>query len=334
MIFAGGLHLGNLILAHSRDLSRSGFHLSAEFLTQNLKVGFNALHQSYLALFGEHNLQFLDVHLAADKFCHMQQGVFGILVLHGDDGFLQRLTDVLLGAFAQAQNHRGRLLCQGHLTLKGLVDGISVGYRPLAQVHALFALLAGSTRQVTIEAVGVERSIGRHQLGYGLEACIERQVRRLFVGIHLAAPETLAVQANVPVTEVILHKIRDESACLRRLVSLVVSSHLLYQAVQLRQHPFIYLLIFRLNRILRIPSIHIGIKGEEAIRIIQRSEELTADLIHAFGVELQILPRTRVGQHIPAHGVGAILRQRAKRINRVTQAFRHLSTLLIQHQTI
>ena len=60
----------------------------------------------------------------------MQEGIGSLAIRCRDDGFLERLTDVLLGTFAEREDSRSRLLSEVHLTLKGLVDERFVGLGP------------------------------------------------------------------------------------------------------------------------------------------------------------------------------------------------------------
>ena len=160
----------------------------------------------------------------------MQQRVCRLLIRRRDDRLLQRLTHVLLGAFTQTENHTGGLLCQVHLTLKVEVDERFVGFRPLAQVNGL-------TYQVAIETIGIERRIRRHQLGYGLQTGVQRLIRCLLVGIHLAAPETFAVQTYVPVAQVILYEVRDSTTGFGWFIRLIRLRHLLYERVEFGENP-------------------------------------------------------------------------------------------------
>lgn len=61
--------------------------------------------------------------------------------------------------------------------------------------------------QVGEDAVGHEGREGRGESRHGLQAGIKSLVSGEFVIAHAAAPETFAVQANVPVREVLAHEI-------------------------------------------------------------------------------------------------------------------------------
>ena len=82
------------------------------------------------------------------------------------------------------------------------------------------------------------------------------------------------------------------------------------------------------------PVIHIRIEGEEAISVIERSEELTTHFIDTFWIKLEVLPRAGVGKHIPAHGIGSVGIECTKRIDGIAETFRHLIAVLIEHESV
>ena len=95
------------------------------------------------------------------------------------------------------------------------------------------------------------------------------------------------------------------------------------QSLQNRQNPTVYLrtFIYRHFRFLISEAIHIGIKCEERIGIIQSTEEFTTNLIHPVGIKFQVIPRRRIGNHVPTQRIGAILFDSAERIYRIAQTF-------------
>ncbi len=259
----------------------------------------------------------------------MEQGLQRLFVGRRDNGFLQRLTHILLSTLAQTENHRCSLLRQIHTAFQVFVYQRLIGFRPVAQMHGLAC-------QVAIEAVGKEWCIGCHQLRHGLQTGVECGVCRLLVGVHLAAPEAFAIETDIPVAQVILHEVGDSTSCLGGLICLIISSNLLNKRVQTAQNPFVD---FRILCIVHcalciVPTVHIGIESKETVCIVERAEELAAHLVHALGVELEVIPRTGVGEHIPAHRVGTVLVECSKRIHRIAQPFRHLVAVLIQHQSV
>ena len=230
MIVAFGFDLCNLFLSHCIDLGCYGFHLCAYFLAEYLEVRFDLLDEFDFRLVGRYDYQFLDVHLCADEVSHVVECLQSLFVLYGDHGFLQRLAHVLFGFLAQREDHRGSLTCQIHRAFEVFVDECLVSFGPIGEVHAC-------AYEVAIEAVGIERCIGCHEQGYGLEAGIKCLVRCLLVGIHLTAPETLAVQSHVPVAEVVLHKVGDSASGFGGFVGVVCLGYLLNEGVEFGEYP-------------------------------------------------------------------------------------------------
>ena len=206
----------------------------------------------------------------------------------------------------------------------------------------------GFIGQIAVEAVGIERRVRCHKLGNGLEAGVESCVRCLFVSIHLSAPKTLAVEAHVPVREIVLYKIRDSSSGFGRFVCLVRLSDFLDEGVEFGEYPSVDLGIFfrfvavslpRRCRVVavfdsRLPAIYIGIESKETVGVIEGAEELAAHLIDSFGVELKVLPWAGVGEHIPAHGVGAIGIECPKGIDGIAEAFGHFVAVFIEDKSV
>ena len=162
---------------------------------------------------------------------------------------------------------------------------------------------------------------------YGLEAGIKGLICRLFVGIHIATPETFAVETHVPVREVVLHKIRDSTSGFGRFIRLVRLGNLFDKRVEFGKDPFVDLGERRMavRAVGRTrPPVHVGIEGKEAIGVIEGAEELTAHLIHTFGIELEVLPRSRIGHHVPPNSVCSVGIECAEGIHGITQTFGHL----------
>ena len=194
----------------------------------------------------------------------------------------------------------------------------------------------GFTAQIAIETIGIEGCVRSHELRHGLKTSIEGLICRLFIRIHAAPPETLAVQTYVPVTQVVLHKITDGTSCLGWFICLVGFGYVLHKRVQFGKYPTIDLRECRYTGIpgSRIPVVHVRIQCKESVGVIERAEELTAHFIHSFGIELKVLPRAGVSQHVPTNGVSTICIQCSKRIDGITQTFGHLVTVLIEHESV
>ena len=76
--------------------------------------------------------------------------------------------------------------------------------------------------------------------------------------------------------------------------------------------------------------VDIGIKSEDGIGVIKGAEELAANLVHSGLVELEIVPRLSVREHIPSQSIGAVSVESLERIHRVAQSLRHLVAILIE----
>ena len=81
-------------------------------------------------------------------------------------------------------------------------------------------------------------------------------------------------------------------------------------------------------------GVDVGIKREKAVRIVKRAEELAAHFVHALDVELKIVPRLGIRDHVPAHGVRAVLLNHLERIDGVAQPLAHLVAVLVEHQSV
>ena len=81
-------------------------------------------------------------------------------------------------------------------------------------------------------------------------------------------------------------------------------------------------------------GVDVGIKREKAVRIVKRTEELAAHLVHTLDVELEIVPRLGVRDHVPAHGVRAVLLDHLERVDGVAQPLAHLVAVLVEHQPV
>ena len=203
-------------------------------------------------------------------------------------------------------------------------------------MYRLVRVAAADGIQVAEDTVGDERCERCREHRNGLQAGVERLVGRQFVVVHTAAPETLAVQAHVPVREVFSHELLD-GACRRgRVVILERAGYFLDERIEQRNDPAVDLrALFDGNfRLLARKSVHIGVEREERVGVIERPEELAAYFVHAVPVEFEVVPRLRVGDHIPARGVGPVGCENLERVDAVAQALRHLVAVFVQHQPV
>ena len=95
--------------------------------------------------------------------------------------------------------------------------------------------------QVLIQLVGIERCKGSQQLADSHQTGVKRLIGRALVVTHLLAPETFAVQADIPVGQVVIDEGVNQSSCPRGVVVLQFFRHLLHQRVQARQYPAVNL---------------------------------------------------------------------------------------------
>ena len=79
--------------------------------------------------------------------------------------------------------------------------------------------------QGLVKLFSIKRSNGRSQLSKGSQARVQRLVGSQLIWSMLALPKAFAIQAYVPVAQIIHHKILDSSRCLGRSVRLVGLSH-------------------------------------------------------------------------------------------------------------
>ena len=119
--------------------------------------------------------------------------------------------------------------------------------------------------QVPVQAVAVKRYNRRCQHGNLLQALIKGLVCRQLVRRRFAAPVPFPVQPHVPVAQVFGHEFLDCPARTGGLVVLVILSHILYQRVEQRQYPPVYLRPVN-ERNLLLPSreaVDVGIQRKE-----------------------------------------------------------------------
>ena len=79
---------------------------------------------------------------------------------------------------------------------------------------------------------------------------------------------------------------------------------------------------------------NVGIKGKEAIAVVQGSKEFSLHLRDALEIKFQIVPWLRIGDHVPAQRIGAILLHGLKGFNSIAQSLGHFLAGFVQHQPI
>ena len=190
--------------------------------------------------------------------------------------------------------------------------------------------------QVGEDTVADKRRERRSQLRNGLQTGIERLVSGQFIFGKFAAPETFSVQAHVPVRQVFADEFLDGASRRRRIIIFERVRYLFDQRVQQRDDPAVDLGTFfdRHFRFAAGESVHVGVQREKAVRIVQRSEEFAPYFVHAFHVELEVVPRLRVRDHVPTYRVRPVFFEHFERIDGVAEALAHLVAVLVEHQTV
>ena len=124
--------------------------------------------------------------------------------------------------------------------------------------------------------------------------------------VVLTLPETAAREAHVPVAEVGVDEVGDGATRTGGLIALIGIVDFEDEGVELREDPAVDLgtLLDVDVGLTIVELVDVGIQGEESVGVIQGSEELATHLVHASLVKLQVVPRLRVGDHVPTHGIG------------------------------
>ena len=161
-------------------------------------------------------------------------------------------------------NHRGDGLRHTHAALEFAVDKTLVSYRELSQVNRLCALKLVYA-EIAVELIGKERSERSEQLSDSLKTSIESLISSQLVLRHVCAPETFAVKTNVPVAEVVVHEVDDETTGACRVVAFHLLCNILHESVEHREHPTVNLrtLCHRNKLSISIELVYVGIAAEE-----------------------------------------------------------------------
>ena len=280
------------------------------------------------------NHEFLDVGLIEDEVLHGLDVSSLLGIDSGEHDCLEWLTNINLRGLADAEHKGGNCLCQLHLTLKSRIGCSSL--REGGKVNRFTLVTTRNSIKVEEQLVAIEWSNGCHELGNCLKTGIERLVGCQLVVIHLTAPETLAVQTNIPVGKVVAYKGLDETSGNRRLIVVKVALDSFDEGVERRKYPSVNLrTLFQSHLgLLASESIDVGIECKELVGIEERAEEFAAHFYYAFWVELEVVPRRSICNHIPTERIGTISLDGAKGIDSIAQALRHLLAVLGKDKTI
>ena len=80
----------------------------------------------------------------------------------------------------------------------------------------------------------------------------------------------------------------------------------------------------------RVEAVDPGVQGEEVVRVPHRVQKAEPGLGHTLGVDPAHRPGGRVGDEVPAHGIGSVLIGDRQGIEHVAPGFAHLLALGIQ----
>ena len=255
----------------------------------------------------------------------------GRLVQGRNHDALERLAHADFLSLAQAQHLGRQLTRQRHAGFEGFVALGGVALGEIRQVHR--HVLAG---HVPEQPIHVERRDGRGHHGHGAKAGGEGLVRALLVGVHVTFPEAAPAQTHMPIAQFIHHEVLDGASCACGFQRLVRRVHFLHQPLQAAQNPAVDLWPVCVSH-LRFPTlVAVGpcIQGQEVVGVVQGSEELPLHLPDARHVELEVVPRLGVGDHVPAGGVRPVFGQRLEGVHRVAKALGHLLAVFVQHQAV
>src|SRR5690606_27879294 len=105
-----------------------------------------------------------------------------------------------------------------------------------------------------------------------------------FILSVFAFPKTSSAQANVPVRQIFLHKIRNGSCCTGWFVRSKTFIHFFGQCVEFRQYPAVYFRsVCQRNFFFAVrESVNISIQGKERISVVQSAEKLTTNFCNSF----------------------------------------------------
>ena len=191
-----------------------------------------------------------------------------------------------------------------HLLLKILVNECFVSLGEEGEVNA-FSLFTHYGGQVAIEAVGIVGSDGRHEVTHGEEAFVECLISRNLILCHFACPEAFAVQAHIPVREVVRHEGFNQATRTCRFVFFIRRRNTLDERLEFGENPTVDFGTLSVGHLCRtiVKAIHVGIHCKETITLEELCEETTCHFLHAILVKLEVVPRCRVGNHVPTYGV-------------------------------
>ena len=145
-------------------------------------------------------------------------------------------------------------------------------------MHADRGVCLLAADEILIYLVGKKGHERRHQPVQNVEACVERQVSRLFIGSSLAFPEAPSIAAHIPVTELISERF-NRAPRTSRIVVFECGCYEIDRSVEQSQYPVINFRAFGARYVfVEIDIIETGIKNEESVCIPEGVNERARNL--------------------------------------------------------
>ena len=266
------------------------FHRLAEFRAEFLEIGFDAFDEHFIV--AADDLEALDVdfgcHDVAYRFKYTALRVVG----SGHEHLCQWLAYFHLCLVAQREHKRCELLSGGHPEFEIAVDRRCVDVREIGQMDRCGRSWT-SVGKIAVEAVAVERRYGSYKFRQRQQAGVQSLVCSHFVTVASAAPETLAVEAHIPVGEVVADKVVDSAGGTGRLVVFEGFGDSSDEGVEQREYPAVGFGTFGQRHLLHVggEAVDIGIHCKEVVGVGERREELARYFSHTVGIIFQVVPR-------------------------------------------
>ena len=153
---------------------------------------------------------------------------FLLFIYHRNHDTLQRLAYLDIHFAAQCQYHRCNILCHLHAGFQFLVYHFFLIFREFGKMDRNYIVASCCCNQVSIQPVCIERRYRSHQFGNCFETSVQCLISRQFILCKFTTPETFTIQANIPVGQIIIHKIRNQTSCLCRFIFIIACIYLLY----------------------------------------------------------------------------------------------------------
>ena len=197
-------------------------------------------------------------------------------------------------------------------------------------MHAFGRVRKERNDEVPIHILRHKRHIGRDDFRERGQHGVKRRVSRFFTRRHLAAPETVARAADVPVGKHV-NKRAYGTRSFGNLIFVQPFVHGFDKRVQTAQYPSVHngeFLVFQ--PVLRgVEFVYLGIQHEERISVPQRAHKLALRLAHVLRRKTGRQPRCGRSVEIPSRRVRALLVEHRERVDDVALVLAHLYAVLV-----